>query len=106
MPSKKKRLPVYLTDEEHVGIAASAERAGLSLSTFCKRVSLGYQVPGLERYKLRTELRRVRADLGRLGGLFKLALSEGKGSPHEIRRLLWEIEERQREVQETILQVR
>jgi hypothetical protein len=48
MPSKKKRLPVYLTQEEYGQIAASAARAGISLSTFAKRVCTGMAVPSLE----------------------------------------------------------
>jgi hypothetical protein len=37
MPSKEKRLPVYLTQEEYGQIAASAARVCISLSPFAKR---------------------------------------------------------------------
>ena len=49
MPSKKLRLTVYLSPEEHAAITASASRAGISLSTFAKRVCTGMAVPSLER---------------------------------------------------------
>ena len=48
MPSKKLRLTVYLSPEEHAAITASASRAGISLSTFAKRVCTGMAVPSLE----------------------------------------------------------
>ena len=47
MPSKKQRITVYLTPDEHARIAASAARAGLSLSTLDKRICIGLDVPSL-----------------------------------------------------------
>jgi len=44
MPSKKKRIAVYLGPEEYAAIQESAARTGLSLSTFCKRVCTGMLV--------------------------------------------------------------
>lgn len=98
MPSKKLRLTVYLSPEEHTAIAASASRAGLSLSTFAKRVCTGMPVPSLEHKQAVLDILKTRADLGRLGGLLKQALGEGKGPEHELRRLLREIEARQAEL--------
>ena len=98
MPSKKKRLPVYLTDEEHSLISEYASRAGISLSTFAKRVCTGSPVPSLEHKQAVQEIIKARADLGRLGGLFKSALAEGRGPEHELRRILREIEARQTEL--------
>ena len=48
MPSKRPRITVYLTPEEHAQISEYATRAGLSLSTFAKRVCTGAAVPTLE----------------------------------------------------------
>lgn len=101
MPSKKQRITLYVTPEEHAHIAASAGRTNRSLSNFCKLVSMGYHVPGLEHIKLQLELRRLRGDLGSLGGLVKLALSEG-ADRHLVHKLLHELDKRQREVQEAV----
>ncbi len=98
MPSKKLRLTVYLSPEEHAVIAASASKAGLSLSTFAKRVCTGIPVPSLEHKQAVLDILKARADLGRLGGLLKQALGESKGPEHELRRLLREIEARQVEL--------
>ena len=102
MPSKKKRITVYLSQEEYDAILASANRAKLSLSTFSKRVCLGTPVPSLEQQEARLELRRLKGDLGRLGGLFKQCLTDNKGPEHELRRLLREIDMRQKELKEVI----
>ena len=105
MPSNKKRITVYLSQEEFDTIQASANRAKLSLSTFSKRVCLGTPVPSLVQQEARLELRRFKGDLGRLGGLFKLCLEEHKGPEHELRRLLREIDLRQQELKEVIYKI-
>ena len=106
MPSKKLRITIYLTPEEHTRIATSAKRTCLSLSTFAKRVCLGHEVPSLEHLDFWMDIRRLRGDLGRLGGLLKLALTEEKGPAYELRRLLQEFEKRQQELREALERVR
>ena len=108
MPSKKLRLTVYLTPEEHAAITASANRAGVSLSTFAKRVCSGMPVPSLEHALAVKDMLRINADLARLGGLFKLALSEKpEGSDKFIlQKLLRDIEATQRDLQAAIARLR
>ena len=94
MPSKKQRITVYLGPEEYSRIQASAQRSGLSLSAFCKRVCIGTPVPSMEHRQAIKDILKAGADLGRLGGLFKLALSstpEGQDR-NTLQRLLREIE--------------
>jgi hypothetical protein len=91
MPSKKQRITVYLGPEEYSRIQESANRAGLSLSTFCKRVCIGTPVPGLEHRQAVKDILKANADLRRLGGLLKLALSED-GDKIALPKLLREIE--------------
>ena len=101
MPTKKHVLKTYLTPEEYEQIKASANKAGLSLSTFSKRVCLGFSVPSLEHQSARIELRRLKGDLGRLGGLVKQALANG-ADRQTVHRLLHELDARQRELQQAI----
>ena len=101
MPTKKLILRTYLTPEEHAQIRASANKAGLSLSTFSKRVCLGFSVPSLEHQEARIELRRLKGDLGRLGGLVKQAMANG-ADRQIVHRLLHELDARQREVQKAV----
>lgn len=105
MPSKKLILRTYLTPEEFGEIRASADRAGLSLSSFSKRVCLGFSVPSLEHQEARLELRRLKGDLGRLGGLVKQALANG-ADRQTVHRLLHELDARQREVQAAVSRIK
>lgn len=108
MPSKKLRLTVYLSPEEHAAITASASRAGISLSTFAKRVCIGMAVPSLEHRQAVRDMLKANADLGRLGGLFKLALSE-KLEGHDkfmLQKLLRDIEASQRDIKAAIARIR
>ena len=98
MPSKKPRITVYLDPEEHAQISESAARAGISLSTFAKRVCTGMPVHSIEHKEAVQDILKIRADLGRIGGLLKQVLGEGKGPEQELRRLLREIEVRQIEL--------
>lgn len=100
MPSpNKKVLHAYLTAEEYGQVAASAAKAGLSISTFVKRVCLGNPVDSLVDQQAVLLLIKSKADLGRLGGLFKMALSEEKYKDREqaaeFRSLLRSIEKNQ-----------
>ncbi len=56
------RLTVYLSPEEHAAMSASAARAGLSLSTFAKRVRDGMAVPSLEHKQAVLDILKARAD--------------------------------------------
>ncbi|WP_442886170.1 plasmid mobilization protein [Desulfovibrio sp. 1188_IL3213] len=105
MPSKKHVLKIYLTSAEFGEIRASADRAGLSLSTFSKKVCLGFSVPSLEHHEARLELRRLKGDLGRLGGLIKQALANG-ADRHIVHKLLHELDARQRDVQAAAERIR
>ena len=105
MPSKKKRIAVYLGPEEYATIQKSAARAGISMSTFCKRVCTGIPVPGLEHRQAVKDILKANADLARLGGLLKLALSEG-GDKITLPGLLREIGDGQRELKIAAMKIR
>ncbi|AGW12382.1 plasmid mobilization protein [Megalodesulfovibrio gigas] len=102
MPSKKPIMKVYVTPEEYRQVIDQADRHGLSISAFARRVCLGQPLPARDHQQARRELARINADLGRLGGLFKLWLcDERRAAPeltYQVRRLLREIEARQREL--------
>ena len=96
----KKVLQAYLTPEEYDQVKASAEQAGLSLSTFVKRVCLGTQPRSRFDQEAVLALLKANADLGRLGGLFKMALTEGhcREFAFEFRQALRKIEAGQAQV--------
>jgi len=101
MPSpNRKAAKAYLTPEEYGQVSAMAKQAGLSVSTFVKRVSLGERVRSKEDQQTIIALHKANADFGRVGGLLKLALSSGQSGvlTFECRGLLRQIEKSQAEV--------
>ncbi|WP_051553486.1 plasmid mobilization protein [Desulfobulbus elongatus] len=99
MPSKLKAVKTYLTQGEYDQVVASAAQAGVSVSTFIKRVCLAQEeLRSTADQQAVLALLRANADLGRLGGLFKMALSEGTGKAEELRPILRGIEQSQKQV--------
>lgn len=105
MPSKKRRLPVYLTQEEYDQIAASAARAGISLSKFAKLVCTGIPVPSLEHKQAVQDIIKARTDLGRLGGLLKQAIA-ADGDKFALQRLLREVDMGMRELKAAAMRIK
>lgn len=68
-------IKVYCLPDERRQIEASARATGLSLSTYLLNVGMGYQVRGVVDNKQVEELARINGDLGWLGGLLKLWLT-------------------------------
>ena len=79
-PTRKGSPPikVYCLPDERRQIEANANAAGLSLSTYLLNVGVGYQIRGIVDHKQVEELARINGDLGRLGGLLKLWLTDDK----------------------------
>lgn len=106
MPSKKPAMKVYLSPEEYRRVIDQAERHGLTVSAYARRVCLGQPPPARDHHQGVRELSRINADLGRLGGLFKLWLGNENRPASEltsqVRRLLREIELRQRELRAAV----
>lgn len=77
MPCPEKvTVKTYLTPEEYELLKKMAQYAKLSVSAYIKALCLGHEVKSKEDKTAILELAKISADLGRLGGLFKLALSE------------------------------
>ena len=72
--SKRLRVPV-LPDEE-ARIKANAASAGLTVAEFLRRVSLGFPIVSIIDKQHISELSKINADLGRLGGLLKFWLTQ------------------------------
>jgi hypothetical protein len=98
MPSQKHAIRVYVSDEEHQAITAKAESAGLSCSCYAKRICLGFPISSKVDAGAVRELIRTRADLGRLGGLLKMWLTNEDEHILDIKTLLEQIEQGQKDV--------
>ena len=100
-PKRSAVLKSYLTPEELDQVIEISVRTQLSLSEFVRRVCLGIRIESREDQQARLELLRVHADLGRLGGLLKLALAEGHDKVSVIR-LLRQIDQTQAELRDKV----
>ena len=106
--TRKNTLPVkvYCLPEERAQLQASASAARKSLSTYLLNVGLGYPVRSIVDQRCVEDLLRVNADMGRLGGLLKLWLTNDERTAafgeSTIRALLAKIEATQDELLDVV----
>jgi hypothetical protein len=103
-----KCLKSYVTAEEHAKIQQLAKQTGLSVSDYIRRIITGQKIElRLDQETFLSAL-KVNADLGRLGGLFKYYLAQRFKNvpPGEIRKVLHDIEDRQRQLKPAISKIR
>lgn len=102
-------IKVYCLPDERANIAENASRAGLSMSSFLLEVGQGYEVTGVTDYENVRELARINGDLGRLGGLLKLWLTDDERTAQigveVITALLIRIEQNQAQMAETMKKI-
>jgi hypothetical protein len=67
-------VPVF--PEEQTEIARQATQAGMSVARYLREVGQGYAIKGIVDLEQVRELARINGDLGRLGGLLKLWLTD------------------------------
>lgn len=101
------RVPVF-PDEKEI-IERQAKQSGLSVARYLREVGQGYQIKGIVDYEQVRELARINGDLGRLGGLLKLWLTNDERTTHfgdsTIRALLGRIEATQDEMGKIMMSV-
>lgn len=109
--TRKKSPPikVYCTPAEKEAIEANAKAAGMSAARFLREVGQSYKVRGIMDYEKVRELAAMNGDLGRLGGLLKLWLSNDARTAHfgdsTIRALLARIERTMDQMRDVMRQV-
>lgn len=74
--AKSSPIKVYCLPSERNNIEENARRVGLSMSSFLLQIGQGYEVTGIVDYVQVQELAKINGDLGRLGGLLKLWLTD------------------------------
>ncbi|EKQ6335372.1 TPA: conjugal transfer transcriptional regulator TraJ [Pseudomonas aeruginosa] len=96
------RVPVF--PDEAQAIEENAKRAGMSVARY-----LRYKIIGVVDYEHVRELARINGDLGRLGGLLKLWLTDDPRTARfgdaTILALLAKIEEKQDELGKVMMRV-
>jgi hypothetical protein len=98
-------IKVYCTPAEK----ANARAAGMSAARFLREVGQGHRIRGIMDYEKVRELVAINGDLGRLGGLLKLWLSNdartAKFGESTIRALLARIEKTQDQMRDVMHKV-
>ena len=74
--SRHLRVPVLPNEE--IQIKSNAASARLSIAEYLRRVGLGFQIQSTIDQDSILQLSKINADLGRLGGLLKLWLTQDK----------------------------
>lgn len=74
-------IKVYCFPDERQTIEQQARSTGLSKSSYLLHVGMGYPLRSIVDHHQVEELVKINGDLGRLGGLLKLWLSNGKPAP-------------------------
>jgi hypothetical protein len=70
-----RRLQVLVLPAEAVAIKSNAANCGLSASAYLRSLGLHYKPKTILDYKAVTEMAKVNGDLGRLGGILKMWLT-------------------------------
>ena len=108
MPNRdKKRVCAYLTAEEYEQVKEKSKRTALSMSSYTRSLLTGYEPRSIFDQDAVLEMIRAKADLGRLGGLLKLAITEGKEKARvrDMRQLLEDIRKGQGRLDQCCRQV-
>lgn len=92
--TRKNSPPIYVrvTPDEKRAIDDMARSTGNTTAAYMRKVGLGYEVHSVLDYERVDQLAKINADLGRLGGLIKLWLTNDKRlagySQDDLRRIL------------------
>lgn len=106
-PSRKlgRHLRVPVLPDEEIEIKTKAANAGISTAEYLRRLALGYTIHGMIDQKSIVELSKINGDLGRLGGLLKLWLSNDERLAHIEPKTMIVLLERIQATQEMMLSV-
>jgi hypothetical protein len=103
---RQRHLRVPVLPHEEAEIKHNAAASGSSIAAYLRNVGMGYQVRGILDHRRVEELARINGDLGRLGGLLKLWLTDDARTrafgEATIRALLSKIEDTQARMQEVM----
>jgi hypothetical protein len=71
----RRHIKIWVSEEEKKRIAANAAACGMSMSAYAKSLALGHKPVCLNNLNELDKVYKLNADLGRLGGLLKMLLT-------------------------------
>lgn len=72
------KITVRVNQEEEKALVLNSDRFGLKIPGYLRTLGLNYPIKSIVDEKAAANLLKVNADIGRLGGLFKMWLSDNK----------------------------
>lgn len=81
---KSRYINTRCTSNEYALIKEKAANTGLSASAYLRNLGMNYPIKSVADQRALSELIKCKADLGRLGGLFKLWLEDENGTWGEL----------------------
>lgn len=112
-PKKKRKhklhLRVPVEPEEEKVIKEQSDKCGLSIAEYLRKLGLGFEPTSIIDNQKVNELAKINGDLGRLGGLLKLWLSDDRRAAHfdkkAINALLKELEQTRTQMTDIMMKV-
>lgn len=106
-PTRKNglHLRVPVLPDEAITIKTHAAQAGLSVAEYLRRIGLGYQLQSVIDKDYVQQLSKINADMGRLGGLFKLWLTQDRRVEHFDHRMVKALLDRIKATQDAMFNV-
>jgi len=104
---RTKSILIRVSEDEHKKLHTQAKSCSMTLSQYLRSIGLNYPINSTIDQQAFSELVKLKGDLGRLGGLFKLWLSNNKhdqmamlGKYHykNVSTLLDELEDNKKEI--------
>lgn len=106
--SLKRPIRVLVNDDEREAIERLASMAGMPPSTYVRSAALGARIKSVYDADAVADLVRISGDLGRLGGLFKLWLTDRRGqlaTVGDMNRMLADIRGLQEQIRSVLRRV-
>ncbi len=75
MVTKRRHIKIWVTEDEKQKIVANAATCGMPVSAYARSVALGHKPVCLNNLNELDKVYKLNADLGRLGGLLKMLLT-------------------------------
>ncbi|QJQ94827.1 MULTISPECIES: conjugal transfer protein TraJ [Halomonadaceae] len=85
---RQKPIKVWVDEGEKLSIESNAKACNMSSSAFLRNLGLGYEPKSMLDHAAIGDLMRLNGDLGRLGGLLKMALTNSKGHRGEVEEIV------------------
>jgi len=85
-PQKRRdiKITVRVNQDEQENLVSNSNKYGLKIPGYLRSLGLNYPIKSIVDEKAAANLLKVNADMGRLGGLFKMWLEDNRADKHDF----------------------